>query len=154
MSGEVVYIHITGEAGGKPSAVDSVVAEEGKGLVGDRYHDSAGTYSDTPGSGRHVTMIESEAVEALEKEFGVKLAPGESRRNITTRGIRLNELVDRQLRVGEVVLVGTRLNDPCQYLEDTVGQRNVLNGLGDRGGLRCEIVSGGTIRVGDEITPL
>jgi hypothetical protein len=76
MSGEVVYIHITGEAGGKPSAVDSVVAEEGKGLVGDRYHDSAGTYSDTPGSGRHVTMIESEAVEALEKEFGVKLAPG------------------------------------------------------------------------------
>ncbi|HUF52537.1 MAG TPA: MOSC domain-containing protein [Dehalococcoidia bacterium] len=153
MTGEVVYIHITPEAGQPLRAVDSVVAEEGKGLVGDRYHDSAGTYSETPGSGRHVTLIEGEAIESLERDSGIRLEPGESRRNITTRGVSLSELVDRELRIGEVVLRGTRPAGPCQYLEDTVGKPGTLKGLANRGGLRCEIVSGGTIRIGDAITP-
>jgi MOSC domain-containing protein YiiM len=152
MNGEVVHIHITPRAEGTPAAVDAVRAEAGKGLEGDRYFDHTGTYSDTPGTGREVTLIESETIAAVEAEFGVKLAPGQSRRNITTRGVSLNELVDREFRVGEVVLRGMRLCEPCDYLEKTVGQPGTLKALVHRGGLRCDIVSGGTISVGDEIS--
>lgn len=154
MNGEVVYIHLAENAEDTPVAVDLVKVEEGKGLVGDRYHAGTGTYSETLGTGRHVTLIESEAIEALERDFGVKLAPGESRRNITTRGVRLNDLVDREVRVGEAVLRGMRLAGPCQHLEEMVGQSNVIKGLAQSGGLRCEVVRGGTISVGDAITPL
>ncbi len=153
MSGEVLHIHIAPVADAEPKPVDAVRAEPGRGLEGDRYHAQKGSYSGDGRSGREVTLIASEAIEALAAEFGVKLAPGQSRRNITTRGLDLNDFVDRELRVGEVVLRGTRLCEPCQQLENNVGQPNTLKGLTHRGGLRCDIVSGGTIRVGDEVAP-
>jgi MOSC domain-containing protein YiiM len=154
VSGEVLYIHIVPAAEGEPVAVESVRAEPGRGLEGDRYYHGIGTYSETPGTGRHVTLIASEVIAEIEAEQGVRLAPGQSRRNITTRGVDLNSLVDRELRVGEVVLRGMRLCEPCDYLEKQVGQAGTTKALVHRGGLRCDIVSGGTIRVGDEITPL
>ena len=153
MSGEVLHIHIAPAAEADPTPVNSVRAEPGRGLEGDRYHARIGTYSEKGGPGRAVTLIASEAIEALEAEFGVKLAPGQSRRNITTLGIDLNDFVDRELRVGEVVLRGVKLCEPCDHLEGLVGQPNTMRGLVHRGGLRCDIISGGTIRVGDEIAP-
>lgn len=153
MSGEVLHIHIAPAAEATPTPVDSVRAEPGRGLEGDRYHAQKGTYSGDGRSGREVTLIASEAIEALDAEFGIKLGPGQSRRNVTTRGIDLNDFVDRELRVGEVLLRGTRLCEPCQNLEDYVGQPNVIKALVHRGGLRCDIVSGGTIRVGDDVAP-
>lgn len=151
MSGQVVYIHIAPQAGSAPVAVSEVYAEAGVGLRGDRYALQAGTWTETPGSGREVTLIESEAIEALAAETGIVLAPGESRRNITTRGAALNDLVGADFRVGEVVLRGTRLCEPCDYLQRQTGKDGLTRGLLHRGGLRCEIVSGGTIRVGDPI---
>ena len=133
-------------------AVHEVRAEPGRGLEGDRYAEHAGTYSDTPGSGRQVTLVASEALEQAEREQGVRLAPGESRRNITTRGVDLNALVEREFRVGDVVLRGTRLCEPCEYLQGLTGQDGLLKALVHRGGLRCDIVRGGTIHVGDEIS--
>ena len=153
MSGEVLHIHVAPTAEATPTHVNSVRAEPGRGLEGDRYHARAGTYSEKGGPGREVTLIASEAIEALEAESGVRLAPGQSRRNIATLGIDLNDFVDREFRVGGVVLRGVRLCDPCDHLEGLVGQANTTSGLENRGGLRCDIVSGGTIRVGDEIAP-
>ncbi len=154
MSGEVLHIHVAATAEADPTPVTSVRAEAGRGLEGDRYHARAGTYSEKGGPGREVTLIASEAIEALEAEFGVKLAPGQSRRNITTLGIDLNDFVDKDLRVGEAVLRGVRLCEPCDHLEGLVGQENTTRGLVHRGGLRCDIVSSGIIRVGDEVTPI
>jgi MOSC domain-containing protein YiiM len=154
VTGEVLHIHIVPEAEADPVTVDSVRAVPGRGLEGDRYYLGVGTYSETPGTGRHVTLIASEAIAEIEAQNGVQLAPGQSRRNITTRGVDLNSLVDRQLRVGEVVLLGMRLCEPCDYLEKRVGQPGTTKALVHRGGLRCDIISGGVIRVGDEITPL
>lgn len=153
MSGEVLHIHVAPTAEATPTRVNSVRAEPGRGLEGDRYYAGTGTYSEKGGPGREVTLIASEVIEALEAEFGVKLAPGQSRRNITTLGIDLNDFVDRELRVGEVVLRGVRLCEPCEHLEGLVGQANTMRALVHRGGLRCDIISGGTIRVGDQITP-
>jgi MOSC domain-containing protein YiiM len=148
----VLSIHIAPKAEAPMVAVDEARAEPGRGLAGDRYSEHTGTYSETPGSGREVTLVASEALEAIEREQGIRLAPGESRRNITTRGVDLNALVEREFRVGDVVLRGTRLCEPCEYLQGLTGQDGLLKALVHRGGLRCEIVSGGTIRVGDKIS--
>ena len=68
-----------------------------------------------------------------------------------TRGVPLNHLVGKEFQVGEVRLVGIRLCEPCQYLENLT-TKGVLTGLIHRGGLRANIVTGGTIRTGDAVT--
>jgi MOSC domain-containing protein YiiM len=150
--GKVISIHIADAAGGEPKALDFVHAVPGKGLEGDRYFAHTGTYSDTPGSGRDLTLIESEQIEAIEREYGIRLGPGQSRRNITTAGISLNELVDKEFHVGEVTVRGTRLCEPCDYLAKQIGEPGALKALVHRAGLRCDIVSEGVIRAGDPVT--
>ena len=92
-----------------------------------------------------------EAIEALEREKNIAIAPAAARRNIVTRGVLLNHLVGREFQIGAVRLRGTRPCEPCAYLEGLT-QKGVLAGLIDRGGLRAEIVTGGAIRVEDIIT--
>lgn len=152
MSGEVISIHIAPKAEAPMQSVDEVSAEPGLGLAGDRYHAHTGTYSETPGTGRDVTLIASEQIELVAQQQGIQLSPGESRRNITTRGVDLNVLVDREFRVGEVTLRGMRLCEPCEYLQGHTGKPGLTKALVHRGGLRADIVRGGTIRVGDKIT--
>jgi MOSC domain-containing protein YiiM len=94
--------------------------------------------------------VESEAIEALAREHGIELAAGETRRNLTTRGVNLNELVGRRFRVGDVLCQGTCLCEPCRYLADLTG-RPLLRPLVHRGGLRADILSGGVIRRGDQV---
>jgi MOSC domain-containing protein YiiM len=96
-------------------------------------------------------LIEIEAIEALKREKDITLVPAASRRNLVTRGVPLNHLVGREFRVGPVRLLGTRLCEPCAYLEGLT-QKGVLAGLIHRGGLRADIVAGGTIRVGDLVS--
>ncbi len=150
--GTVTAIHIVGKAAEPMEAVAEARAVPGVGLEGDRYFKKIGTYSKHPGSGREVTLIEAEAIEALAREVGIELPLGASRRNITTRGVPLNHLVGRRFRVGEVLLEGTRLCEPCTHLEGLT-QEGVRAGLVHRGGLRTVIVTGGTIRVGDIVRP-
>lgn len=148
MSGRVVSIHITPKAGEPMQSLAEVLATPGRGLAGDRYYLKQGSYSDTPGGGRELTLIESEALDNLEAEVGIQLDPSASRRNIVTQGVRLNDLVGKEFRIGAVRLRGVRLCDPCSYLEGKT-QPGVLAGLLNRGGLRAEILSEGTIRVGE-----
>ena len=133
-------------------AVDEVRAVAGKGLQGDRYLNQTGKFSDRPGPARQLTLIELESLEALQRENATTLRPLESRRNIVTRGVPLNHLVDRRFRLGEVVARGIRLCEPCEYLEE-ITQKKVISGLIHRGGLRAEILEGGTVRIGDSIRP-
>jgi MOSC domain-containing protein YiiM len=150
--GLVHSLHVAPVAGAPPVRVDSVRAVAGRGLEGDRYYLGAGTFSKKPGSGRHVTLIELEALRALEAERGITLEPGEARRNVVTCGVPLNHLVGREFRVGRAVLRGARLCEPCTYLSGVVG-RDVKTGLIHRGGLRADIVRGGTITTGSAIRP-
>jgi MOSC domain-containing protein YiiM len=130
---------------------EEVKAVAGQGLEGDRYFDGTGHWSKTPGVGREVTLIEIEAIEALESERNIAITPGATRRNVVTRGVPLNHLVGREFQLGAVRLRGTRLCEPCTYLE-SLTQQGVLSGLIHRGGLRAEIVTGGTIRVEAAVT--
>ena len=130
-----------------------VLAVPERGLEGDRYFHGRGSFSRWPGEGRDVTLIEREAVDFLLREHGIDLRDGRSRRNITTAGGSLAELNGRKFRIGGAVLRGARECAPCRHLE-----RLIVAGLFDamkgRGGLRANILEGGTIRVGDVIEPI
>jgi MOSC domain-containing protein YiiM len=149
--GEVHEIYVAPEATGPMRSLRETRAVEGRGLEGDRYFDGVGTFSNKPGTGRQITLIEQEALSAASGE--ARLAPGESRRNIVTVGVPLNHLVGKRFRVGEAVLVGTRLCEPCAHLAKLTGM-DVMKAFAHRGGLRAEVVEGGAITVGARVTPL
>jgi MOSC domain-containing protein YiiM len=152
--GTVEGIFIAATAGELPTPVESANAQPGKGLEGDRYFVDGGTFSDDPRSdGRDITLVETEAVDGLARDTGIRLSPAETRRNVLTRGVALNDLVGRRFAVGEVECVGRRLCDPCSHLQKLT-QPGVLKGLVERGGLRADIVRGGTIRPGDSLREL
>lgn len=151
--GTVEAIHVTPRARAPMVAVAEAVLVAGRGIVGDRYFEGAGTFSDWP-KDHEFTLIEAEAIEAVEAEYGLRLAPGETRRSVTTRGIRLNPLVGRRFRVGAALCEGTRLCHPCAHLEVVTGKGGLARLLAGRGGLRARILEGGTVRIGDTVTCL
>jgi MOSC domain-containing protein YiiM len=151
--GVVVSIHIAEKESAPVREINEARLVPGRGIEGDRYYLQSGAFSDVEGPARDVTLIESEALSALEAEQGIKLEPGESRRNVTTSGVSLNDLLDREFFVGEVRLRGVKLSEPCQYLEDLLKRRGLIKGLARRGGLRCAVLTEGTIRPGDAIKP-
>ncbi len=150
--GRVEAIHTAPREGAPMVVQASVAATPGIGLAGDRYALATGHYSPEGRAARDVTLIESEVLDDLRTQ-GIELAPGESRRNLTTSGVRLNDLVGRRFRIGDVECRGVKLCEPCDYLTGLTG-KPVLKPLVHRGGLRADIVSGGTINLGDEIVVL
>lgn len=143
MKGTVEHIHIARVSGGPVESLDEVEATAGVGLAGDRHagHDA---------SGSDLTLIEGETTEWVAAEHGIGLAPGELRRNITTRGIRLEELVGRDFWIGGVLARGKKLSEPCEHLQQVVG-KPILKPLVHRGGLRAELLTSGRIKLGDRI---
>jgi MOSC domain-containing protein YiiM len=146
----VVAIQIGRLAEGRLDSVPEVRAVPGKGLEGDRYFRGEGSFSRNPGGGRQVTLVASEMLELLQSEHGIALPASETRRNLVTKGVSLNDLVDRVFRVGSVRMKGVRLAEPCSHLE-RLTQPGVIKGLVHRAGLRADILDEGVLRVGDEI---
>src|SRR5262249_27253805 len=122
----------------------------GRGLVGDRYFLKDGTFSAKDGPDREVTLIESEALEGLAREYEITLAAAQSRRNLVTRGVPLNHLVGRTFTIGPVTLRGIRLCEPCDHLE-SLTCKGIKAGLAHRGGLRAQVLVGGILETGAAI---
>ncbi|WFU42897.1 hypothetical protein QA640_10860 [Bradyrhizobium sp. CB82] len=97
-----------------------------------------------------LTMFEVETPVAIKRDCGIGLGPEEHRRNVTVEGVPLNHLIDRQSWLGETLLQGTRLVDPCSHIEKVTGKA-IARHLINRGGLYCKIVQGGVIRIGDTV---
>jgi MOSC domain-containing protein YiiM len=152
MQGSVEAIYISDTKGRPMSAVETVRALAGRGLEGDRYC-RAGEPTAKQGPDREATLIEAEAIEALPRDEEIPFEPGESRRNLVTRGVALNHLVGRDFRVGGVRMRGIRLCEPCKHLQGMT-RPGVMKALLHRGGLRAQILDDGPIRVGDEVETL
>lgn len=152
--GRVVGIYVAPGEGRPMESRDEVRALAGKGLEGDRYANEAGKYSGVriENAQRAVTLIEREAVQGAVAEHGIELTEQETRRNIVTEGVRLNDLVGQEFVVGGVRFRGFDLSHPCVYLEELT-RPGVRPALLDRGGLRAEILDDGTIQIGDVISP-
>ncbi|MFL5821685.1 MAG: MOSC domain-containing protein [Solirubrobacteraceae bacterium] len=149
--GRVEAIFLSPRARELPVAVTRVRAACGRGLEGDRYHDGTGSFSwKGRGNGRDLTLIAAEALEALAAEHGIELTGAASRRNLLTRGIALDALLGRRFLIGNATCVGVRPCEPCTHLA-RLTHPGVLSGLAGRGGLRADLVAGGSIAVGDAI---
>jgi MOSC domain-containing protein YiiM len=120
------------------ATVESVTAVAGKGLVGDRH------FTDNPGPGNALTLIEAEVLE------DVGLTGAQSRRQVVVRGVRLGDLIGKRFRVGDVECLGVEICEPCRHLQELT-RPGIIKDLIHRGGLNADILSGGMITVGDEV---
>ena len=150
-SGTVAALLLAPAAEAPLVRVTEAQADAGRGLAGDRYARGQGTFS-SRSRGHELTLIEAESLDRLARD-GIEISWEDARRNVVTRGIGLNGLVGRKFRIGQVECVGRRLAEPCAHLQ-RLAPPGTLRGLVHRGGLRADIVAGGTLRVGDPVTPL
>ena len=108
---QVEWIHLGAPFEPQLWTVESVRALAGQGLEGDRHF-----HPDGAKPGQALTLVEAEAVE------DVGLQPGETRRQVTVRGVRLNDLVGRRFRVGDVVII----KGDSDTLPETLGEIRIL----------------------------
>ncbi|HQY88802.1 MAG TPA: MOSC domain-containing protein [Tepidisphaeraceae bacterium] len=150
MLGKITAIRVRDERRKETRAIEVGELVVGEGLRGDRYAETLSKKPSEIDPGREVTLIESEAIDAANLEANAGLDHAQSRRNLLTRGVRLNDLVGKEFKVGETILKGIEPCHPCMHLEKMT-KPGVMKALKDRGGLRATVVSGGTIRVGDVV---
>jgi MOSC domain-containing protein YiiM len=145
MAIERIYVSPVKGSSQVEQAAVSVVA--GFGIEGDRY------FGRTDEPGQSLSLIEAEEMEAFFRECGRVADLSLSRRNLVTRGVRLNALVGKVFTVGEVQLRGVELCEPCLGLGAILSTPNlsaagVVDRFLHRAGLRAEVVSGGVIARG------
>ncbi|MEG3130932.1 MOSC domain-containing protein [Pantoea cypripedii] len=123
----------------------------GVGIEGDRYAKKEGRWSDRPKPEHQLTLIAAEVLEDISLELGIEFTARECRRNIVTSGIALNNLVGKIVKIGEsAIILATKPNHPCRYLERLI-DKPVMESLLGRSGLNCEILRGGIVNIGDQI---
>jgi MOSC domain-containing protein YiiM len=144
----VSNICITSESGQQMEVKQSVEVLANKGILQDRY------FNEINEKDTQITLIESENVEYINKSMGINFLDIDFRRNIITKGIKLNQLVGKKIKVGQVTMKVHRLCDPCRYLQDLLNQKNLIKTLLNKGGLRCELLTDGKISINDNIEVL
>ena len=143
--GQVVQIGIVNSKGDRIQNVDVVEAIKGKGLLNDR------KFEENNQNKRQVTLIEIENINHFNKISKTNIPAVDFRRNIITKNIKLNDLLDKEFFVGNVKLKAHDLCRPCKYLQEKLKQENFIKEFLHTGGLRCEIMSSGKISIGDLI---
>ena len=141
----VLNICITSESGKKMEPMNSIKVIANKGIVNDRY------FKENNDKKNQITLIESENVDYYNKISGTNFIPTDFRRNVITKGISLNKLVGKEILIGDVRLKIHDLCEPCRYLQELLGEKNLVKKLLNRGGLRCELLTNGNINVNDTI---
>ena len=152
MNGKVVDILISEVAGGEMFSLDTAELVPGKGIAGDRYYKSIGTFSEMLLEKKdfEVTLIESEEIELFNNKTGLGYTANDFRRNIITKGIRLSEIIGKEFNIGNVRLKVTRYCEPCAHLSNILGPE-IMEYMVHKSGIRTIIVSGGTIEIGSGV---
>ena len=146
---QVVGIYIAPHHGEPTVWLEQAHLIPGMGIEGDRFFTPAPSNANSRPD-HEITLIEIEAIEAVCNQDGIQISPDQTRRNIVTRGIRLNDLVGKVFSVGEVQLRGLRLCEPCDYLANRTDPR-VKQSFSHRGGLRASILTEGYLHPSDTI---
>ena len=143
--GEVLRLGITKNNNQPIKEVNSIEVLANKGIIGDRhFHEFNDPYN-------QLSLIESENIDDYNIRFGLNIPYLDFRRNVITKGIRLNDIVGKKLKVGSVELDAIDLCRPCRHLTEMLNQKNVLKEFLRKGGIRCQILSSSNIHVGDKI---
>jgi len=142
---KVFKIGISKEKGEKINETNKIKVLSGKGIVGDR------NFIENNDLRKQLTLIESENIDYYNRKYNTNFSYVDFRRNIVTKNIKLNHLVGKTLSIGKIIVQGNDLCRPCKELQEKLGINNYIKEFLRRGGLRCEILSSGTISIGDEI---
>ena len=145
---EVFKIGIAKNNNQKIEEVLSINVLANKGIVGDRHFNE---YNDPY---NQLSLIESENIDYYNKKYNLNISYVNFRRNIITKGIKLNDLIDKRILIGETQIEGIDLCRPCRHLEETLNQNNIIKEFLRKGGLRCRILNSSSIKVGDLIKVL
>ncbi len=153
MSGKIAKLLISKDTQSDMLNVNQIVLEVGKGIFGDRYYNQEGTFSNKGEiePDRDVTLIEIEKIDALNKEHDLNITAEDFRRNIVVSNCDLNSLVGKEFQIGEVVLKGLRLCEPCKYLSNKLDNEKVLSQMVHKAGLRAQIIKGGSIDLNSQV---
>jgi MOSC domain-containing protein YiiM len=140
---EVVAIHLVRQRHGIAEAVERAVVQTNYGLEGD--------WRSRRNRGGQLTLIEAEALEAVGRQLGQAVPPGASRRQVVVRGVKLQGLIGQRVRIGTVRVFVDTPCDPCARMDETIGA-GAREALAGRGGVRCSVLAGGEICLGDSIS--
>ena len=142
---KIIKIGITELNNKKISEVNTIDLIAGKGVIGDRH------FKDYNDPFNHLSIIESESIDEYNKKYNLSISYLDFRRNIVTRGIRLNDLIDKKILIGDVQLDVIDLCRPCRHLSQKLDKDNIIKEFLRKGGIRCEILNDGKISTGDQI---
>lgn len=145
---KVIKIGTTSNNNKKIKEAELIEVIENKGIVGDRH------FKDFNDPYCQLSLIESENIDYFNSKYGLNIDYIDFRRNIITKGIRLNGLIGKKFSIGETLVEGVDLCRPCRHLTEMLNQKNILKEFMRRGGLRCQILSSSKIKIGDRINIL
>jgi len=142
---KIIKIGITELNNKEIVGVNEINLIAGKGVIGDRH------FKDYNDPYNHLSIIESESVDEYNKKFNLDISYLDFRRNIVTKGIMLNDLIEKKLIIGDVKLKVIDLCRPCRHLSEKLEKNNIIKEFLRKGGIRCEILNNGKISTGDQI---
>ena len=142
---KVFKLGITQNKNHKIEKIQKIEVLSGKGIIGDR------NFHENNVARNQITLIESENIDYYNNKFKTNYHYIEFRRNIVTKGIKLNDLVEKKLLIGKIEVKGHDLCRPCKHLEETLKGKDIVKEFLRKGGLRCKILTSGQINEGDEI---
>ena len=125
--------------------LDEIEVLSGKGILGDRH------FRDHNNHKGQITLIEKENIDYYNNKYKTKIPYVDFRRNIVTEGIELNGLVKKKIEIGTIKILPYELCRPCLHLEQLVSGKDIIKEFLKKGGLRCEILISGRIKIGDKI---
>ena len=145
---KVFKIGISKKNGEKINEINEIEVLFGKGIMGDRhFHD----LNDHKGQ---ITLIEKENIDYYNNKYKTEISYIDFRRNIVTEGIELNNLIKKEIEIGTIKILPYQLCKPCLHLEQMLNSRNIIKEFLRKGGLRCEVLASGKVKIGDKITIL
>ena len=145
---KVFKIGISKKNGEKINEINEIEVLSGKGIMGDRHFHGSNNHKG------QITLIEKENIDCYNNKYRTKIPYVSFRRNIITEGIELNSLVEKEIKIGTIKILPFELCRPCSHLEQMVNGKDIIKEFLKKGGLRCEVLISGKVKVGDKITIL
>ena len=141
----VLKLGLTNNNNQKIKEVSSFDVIANKGVIGDRH------FKDYNDPYCQLSLIESENIDFYNTKYGLNISYIDFRRNIVTKGVKLNNLVGKKFYIGNVEVEGIDLCRPCRHLNESLNQENIIKEFLRKGGLRCRILSSASIYINDLI---
>ena len=125
--------------------INEIEVLSGKGILGDRHFNEHKDHKE------QITLIEKENIDYYNNKYKTKIPYIDFRRNIVTEGIELNSLVQKEIEIGNIKILPYQLCRPCSHLEQMVNSKDIIKEFLKKGGLRCEVLVSGKVKIGDKI---